>query len=159
MTPAVMRERPRHELAGVMASGRTFDVDAVAGWIYRGTSLGMPALIERLTWIKFAKAFQRDGARVHGWNMRIEQDALDRPWRPKLRRGRPITFGAFDVVAGRDGIVLDYSVERGVLGVLRDPIVALDDRADVLLGRSLLAVGGRTLGTPSYFLLERDHRL
>jgi hypothetical protein len=43
--------------------------------------------------------------------------------------------------------------------MLRDPIVALDDRADVLLGRSLLALGPATVPTPSYFVLERDRLL
>ncbi len=59
IAPAALRGSSRHELAAVMASGRRFDPDAVAGWIYRGTSLGLPALVERLTWVKFAKAFHR----------------------------------------------------------------------------------------------------
>ncbi len=139
-----------------MASGRRFDPDAAAGWIYRGTRLGLPAVIERLTWIKFAKAFHRDARGVRGWNIRVEQDALDLPWRPKLRAGRPITFGAFDVVDDRTAIVLDYRGERGPLRALRDPVVALDEHADVLIGRSWLALAGRTFATPSYFLLERD---
>ncbi len=159
IAPAALRGSSRHELAAVMASGRRFDPDAVAGWIYRGTSLGLPALVERLTWVKFAKAFHREPPGVRGWNIRIEQDALDRPWRPKLRDGRPVTFGAFDVVDAAGGIVLDYRGERGPLRALRDPLVALDDHADVLFGRSLVAVGSRMLPTPSYFLLERDARV
>ncbi|HET9986970.1 MAG TPA: hypothetical protein VFQ65_00580, partial [Kofleriaceae bacterium] len=151
-----LRASTHRELAAVMAGGHRFDPDAAAGWVYRGTSLGLPALVEKLSWVKFAKAFHRDGASVRGWNIRIEQDPLDRPWRPKLRRGAPITFGAFELIEDRAGIVLDYGGERGVLRVLRDPLVALDDRADVLFGRSFVAVGGRTVPTPSYFLLERD---
>lgn len=158
IAPASLRTRTQRELAAVMLAGRRFDPDAVAGWMYRGTSIGLPALVERLTWVKFAKVFHREPGGVRGWNMRIEQDALDRPWRPKLRGGRPITFGAFDVVAERGDIVLDYRAERGLLRVLRDPIVALDDRADVLFGRSLLALGPCTVTTPSYFVLERDTR-
>jgi hypothetical protein len=111
-----------------------------------------------LSWIKFAKAFHRDGDRVRGWNIRIEQDELDRPWRPKLRRGRAVTFGPFVVVA-RDAVVLDYGLGGGAMSALRDPVVALDDRADVLLGRSLLQIGRTTIPTPSYFLLERDTRV
>ena len=159
ITPAIMRTRTRSELAAMLADARTFDPNQVAGWVYRGTSLGLPALLERLTWIKFAKAFRRDHDRVRGWNIRIEQDALDLPWRPKLRHGRTITFGRFDVITDLGGIVLDYRADGGALRILRDPVVALDDRADTLLGRSLLAVGSRMVGTPSYFLLERDNRL
>ena len=156
MTPASLRGRWQRELAAVMASGRRFDPGAAAGWVYRGTSLGLPALVERLAWVKFAKAFHREPDGVRGWNIRIEQDALDRPWRPKLRDGRQVTFGGFDVIVGGAGIVLDYRGERGPLRALRDPIVALDGRADVLFGRSLVEVAGHAFATPSYFLLERD---
>jgi len=159
ITAASLRARSSAELAAVMASGRPFDPAAVAGWVYRGTSLGLPGLVEKLTWIKFAKAFHRDGAGIRGWNVRVEQDGLDRPWRPKLRRDRPVTFGPFDVVEERGAVVLDYRRAGGVLRALRDPLVALDDHADVLFGRSLLAVAGRMLPTPSYFLLERDARV
>jgi len=157
MTPAAARELSQRELAGALAAGRHFDPQAIAGWMYRGTSLGLPGWIERLTWTKFAKAFHREpGGQVRGWNVRIEQDGLDRAWRPRMRHGRAITFGRFAVVEAAGGIVLDYNVERGAMRVLRDPLVALDDRADTLLGRSLLQLGPASIPTPSYFLLERD---
>ncbi|MGE0404187.1 MAG: hypothetical protein AB7T06_46190 [Kofleriaceae bacterium] len=159
IAPAELRGRSRRELAALMTSGRSFEPDAVAGWIYRGISLGLPRLIERLTWVKFAKVFERDRSGVRGWNMRIEQDALDRPWRPRLRRGAPITFGHFEVTSSGGDVMLDYRGERGPIRTLRDPIVALDDRADVLFGRSLIAIGSRTFATPSYFVLERDRPL
>ena len=46
----------------------------------RGISLGLPAWVERLSWKKFAKAFHRDPRtqRLRGWNVRIEQGALQR---------------------------------------------------------------------------------
>ena len=161
MTGAELRGRPRRELARAMAAGRAFDPAASAGWSSRGTSLGLPHLIERLTWVKFAKAFHRDpGASfVRGWNVRCEQDRLDAPWRPQLRGGIPITFGDFVVESTARGVVLDYRVDRTPLRVLRDPIVALDDAASVLLGRSLVALGPACLPTPAYFLLERDRPL
>ena len=159
MRPAELRGVPRRELARVMARGRAFDPETVAGWTYRGLTLGLPALVERLTWTKFAKAFLRDpeATSVRGWNVRIEQDGLDRPWRPQLRDGAPVTFGDFVVAITPGGVVLDYRVDRTPLRVLRDPIVALDDAADVLIGRSLVQLGPATLGTPAYFVLERDH--
>jgi hypothetical protein len=156
-TLAELRACSSSELADVLASGRRFDPTAVEGWIYRGVSLGMPRWIERLTWVKFAKAFHRDrdATGVRGWNIRIEQDGLDQPWRPQLRGGRAVMFGDFIVVDGADGITLDYRVDR-TLRMLRDPLVALDDRADRLFGRSLLQLGPVAFATPSYFVLERD---
>jgi len=149
VTPAQICALPGSKLAAAMAAGRAFDPAALGSSTYRGTSLGLPRWLERLTWKRFAKTFV--GAR--GYNTRIEQTGA---WRPMLRRGAPITFGHFAVVVERGVVVLDYSGERGPLGALRDPLVALDDRADLLLGRSLLAVAGRAIPTPSYFLLERE---
>ena len=159
ITATSLRDHSAAELAAVMASGHHFDPQAAAGWVYRGTSLGLPRIVERLSWIKFAKAFHREPSGVRGWNMRVEQDGLDRPWRAKLRNQRPITFGGFDVVDDDGRITLDYRGERGPIRVLRDPIVALDDQADILFGRSLVSLAGRTFATPSYFLLERDVKL
>ncbi len=151
------------ELARAMEEGHAFDPAELAGWVYRGTSLGLPAWVERLTWKKFAKAFDRDRASgaVHGWNVRVEQDDLDRPWTPKRRRGHAVTFGPFAVVtAAGDRVVLDYGVGRGPLRALRDPLVALTaGSTELLLGRSLVALGVATVATPSYFLLERGDRL
>jgi len=149
----------RAELERAMAAGHPFDPAELDGFVYRGISLGLPAWIERLTWKKFAKAFQRDpDGRLRGWNQRIVQDGLDRPWRPQLRAGRPVTFGRFEVIRDdRGGVVLDYSGAELALRSLRDPLVALRaGSVDVLLGRSLLDVRLTRLATPSYFLLERD---
>jgi hypothetical protein len=152
----------RSDLARAMAAGHAFDPAALDGAVYRGISLGLPAWIERLTWKKFAKAFRRgpDGV-LRGWNHRIVQDGLDRPWRPMTKRGRPVTFGRFEVVTdARGAVILDYRGAELALRTLRDPLVALRaGSTEVLLGRSLLDLGVATLGTPSYFLLERDQAL
>jgi hypothetical protein len=153
--------RPR-DLERAMVGGHPFDPAELDGAVYRGISLGLPAWIERLTWKKFAKGFRRDGGgRLRGWNQRIVQDGLDQPWRPKLRRGRPVIFGHFEVVTDdRGGVVLDYRGAELALRAVRDPLVALHAGSiDVLLGRSLLDVGVTTLGTPSYFVLQRDAAL
>lgn len=152
----------RADLERAMARGHAFDPAALDGVVYRGISLGLPAWVERLTWKKFAKAFRRDAdGRLRGWNHRIVQDGLDRPWRPMLKRGRPVTFGRFEVITdARGGVVLDYRGAELALRTLRDPLVALSAGAtELLLGRSLLDVGVTTLGTPSYFVLERDEAL
>ncbi len=168
MTPAT-RDAILHassaELARALAAGRAFDPDAIAGWTYHGTSLGLPAWLERLTWKTFAKAFVREpDDQVRGWNIRCEQ-ATPPTWRPRMRAGAPVTFGHFAVVtdATSGSVLLDYG--RGgnrrvdPVGAVRDPLVALDDHADLLLGRSLVAVAGRTIATPSFFLLERGSRV
>ena len=159
MTAGELGRLSNAELAEVMASAPAFDPTILAGSVYRGISLGLPRWIERLTWKKFAKAFAREGDGVRGWNIRVEQDDLDRPWRPRRRAGAPVTFGPFAVTTTSAGVVLDYNVPGGVMRALRDPLIALDDDADLLLGRSLIAIGNRRLPTPSFFTLERDRAL
>ena len=138
--------RSRRELAELARGGRPIDAGALAGWSYDGISLGLPPIARRLTWTKFGKAFCREGDRVLGWNIRMEQDALDRPWRPRRRGGAPITFGYFDVIASS-------LVYRPPLAMIRDPLVALDD--DLLLGVSELMLGRRAIRTPTWFALRR----
>jgi hypothetical protein len=149
MNPRDLIGRSRRELAALARTGAPFDPAALAGARYEGISLGLPRLVERLTWTKFAKAFHRDPAsgRLRGWNIRVVQDALDQPWRDRTRDGVPVTFGHFAVERRGDEVVLDY-------GVIRDPLVALAG-TDVLLGRSLVAVAGVVVGTPSWFVLRR----
>jgi len=153
----------RDELRALLHGGHPIAPSRLDDTVYRGISLGLPAWIERLTWKKFAKAFHRDPhtGRLRGWNVRIEQDGLDRPWRARVRDGRPWTFGHFAVVADRDRLLLDYGAggnrRRDPLGALRDPLVALRaSSVELLLGWSYLAIGPARIPTPSYFLLERD---
>lgn len=159
MTFADLRAAGRAELAALFAAGRPFDPDELAGRIYSGVSLGLPRAIERLSWVKFAKAFDRDPATggIRGCNLRIVQDGLDRPWRARESRGRPIRFGHFAVVRAGGRVTLDYS--RGgsalrPLGFLRDPLVSLSGgSAELLLGRSMVALGRWLVATPSFFAL------
>jgi hypothetical protein len=147
----------RRELAARMADGHPFDPAALVGHTYRGVSLGLPAWLERLTWKTFAKAFHRDpttGA-IRGHNVRLIQDGVDGRWRARERAGVPETFGPFAVVVAGGQVVLDYA-GAGLLGALRDPLVALrPGSAALLLGRSRLALGGASIATPSFFVLER----
>jgi hypothetical protein len=158
LTAAELATASRAELRSLAAAGRPFAPDDVAGHLYHGVSLGLPAWVVRLTWSKFGKAFHRDGDRVRGWNVRMVQDGLDQPWRPRRRAGHDVTFGHFAVVASPREVLLDYG--RGGNGrldpiqALRDPVVALDGPR-LLLGWSDLAVGPLRVPTPSYFVLER----
>jgi hypothetical protein len=145
------------ELAACFAAGHPVEPSQLAGAAYHGTSLGLPAWVERATWKTFTKVFVADGEHVRGWNVRVDQRA---PWAPRLRRGRPITFGHFVAVHDGATTMLDYgrgaNARANPIRRLRDPLVALEPgSAHRLLGMSLLAVAGRTVPTPSYFLLER----
>jgi hypothetical protein len=161
----------RRELSDLLRAGHPIDARALDDTEYRGVSLGLPAFVERLTWKTFKKVFHRDPSTgvLRGWNVRIEQRGIDGPYVPKQRRGAPFTFGHFHVVeaagrapAGFDrGLLIDYGAAPhgrfDAAALLRDPIVALEPgSADKLLGWSYLAIGRRCLGTPSFFLLERD---
>ena len=156
-----MRHRPllgldRRELSSLLETGHPVDLAQLHDTEYRGVSLGLPRWIERVTWKKFMKTFAiGDEGRLTGWNVRIIQDALDAPWRPMTRHGRPITFGRYDVDRDEAGVaMLRY---RGAMRLLRDPLVALDPGdSTLLLGRSIVGVGSWQIATPSYFVLERE---
>lgn len=174
MDPERLRTMDVDELRTLFTRGHPIDVTALEDQEYEGTSLGIPAFIERLTWAKFRKCFHRDPATGHlrGWNVRVEQNGLDAPWVATLRDGVPKTFGHYRVVdaaayrspVAHRGIMLDYALGRGSrfdpLRRLRDPIVALAPN-DVtwLLGFSYLDLGVRQVGTPSFFLLRRGRAL
>lgn len=169
-TARELRHASTRELREHIVHGHPVDPAAIAGWVYRGTSLGLPSLVERLTWKTFQKTFHRDrGGRLVGWNVRLEQDGIDAPSRPKLRHGEPVTEWHYEVIepggvpmpSGFDrGLVIDYSRgpnPPGVVHLVKDPLVSLSpDHCDELLGVSYLVVGGRCIETPTYFTLERE---
>ncbi len=166
MRSAALLRLPRQALRARFDAGFAIDPRALAGAQYRGTSLGLPGVVDRLLWKTFRKAFHADAAtgKVVGWNVRVAQG--DAAFRPLEARGRPVTFGRFVVgpargaLAGR-AVELDYSCaghvgRAGPLGRLRDPLIALEaGSVDLLLGYSEVAAFGRRVGTPSWFVLER----
>ncbi len=170
-----IRKASTHELRERIAGGHPVAPGAIEGWAYRGTALGLPRVVEKLTWKTFQKTFWRDPStgRLLGWNVRLHQDGPDAPSRPKLKRGLPHTVWHYEVVPaagvpmppGFDrGLVIDYG--RGnnppwdTIRFARDPLVAVErDNPDLLLGVSYVSLGGRCLETPTYFLLEREHRI
>lgn len=166
ITRAELLAASRRELRALLEGGHPIDPAQLADTVYRGISLGLPAWVERLSWKKFAKAFHRDPQtkQLRGWNIRIEQDGLDRPWRERTRRGATWTFGHFAVVSDRGHLLLDYGGGSNhridPLQVVRDPLVALEaGSVEQLLGWSYLAIGPARVPTPSFFLLERDRPL
>lgn len=170
-----IRQETRAQLRARILGGYPVDPAALEGWAYRGTSLGLPRFVEKLTWKTFQKTFWREpsSGRLLGWNVRLEQDGPDAPSRPKRRHGAPVTTWHYEVVPpagvplprGFDrGLVIDYgrgeNAALDTIRVTKDPLVAVEPgNADLLLGVSYLALGKVCLETPTYFLLEREHRL
>ncbi|GMU59435.1 MAG: hypothetical protein AMXMBFR34_11980 [Myxococcaceae bacterium] len=170
-----VRRASRAELRQRILSGHPVDPSALEGWAYRGTSLGLPRLVERLSWKTFQKTFfrQPDTGRLVGWNVRLEQDGVDAPSRPKRRNGVPVTTWHYEVVSPDGvpmprgfarGLVIDYGRGKNptldTIRFMKDPLVALEEgSADLLLGVTYAALGGWCVETPTYFLLEREHRV
>ncbi len=152
----------RPKLSEIFAGASPVALESIANYRYNGISLGLPGWVERLSWKKFCKDFIRksDGS-VHGWNVRVEQDGLQSPWQPQQRRGKEWRFGPFGVRTACTSPHLEIDYSHGTSGfsplrLLRDPLRSLDASGDILLGRSLVDVGGgRRLSTPSWFVLER----
>lgn len=162
-------EAPRSELRRRLAQGHPIDPDMLQGRAYRGVSLGLPHVVERLTWKTFQKTFFRDeqtGA-LRGWNVRLRQTGIEGPIEPKRRRGVPVTFGHYRVVDPADhqapdgcdrGLLIHYGLgdnkRLDPIRWLRDPIVALSaEDSSLLLGYSYLQLGPTRVPTPSYFAL------
>ncbi|MBX3270576.1 MAG: hypothetical protein KF729_09960 [Sandaracinaceae bacterium] len=167
-----LRDASRAELRRRIVEGHPVDPAAIEGYAFRGTSLGLPRLVVLATWKTFQKTFWRhpDG-RLMGWNVRLHQDGVDAPSRPKTRRGAPLIEWPYEVIApagvpmpeGFDrGLVIDYgrAPNPPQQRLVKDPLVALaPGSSDELLGVSYVVIGGRCLETPTYFTLERDHRI
>ena len=168
-----LRTASRKVLREHIVEGYAVDPKAIEGFAYRGTSLGLPAFVERLTWKTFLKTFYRDpgSGRLVGWNVRLEQDGLDARSRPRLdERGCPVCVWNYEVIAkgtvpmprGFDrGLVIDYSCAKNptfdTVRLMKDPLVALSpDSCDELIGVSYVVLGGVCIETPTYFTLERE---
>jgi hypothetical protein len=147
-------------LARTLADAAPVTAQTLAGFQWRGISLGLPGVVEAVTWKTFVKVFVAEGAgaTARGWNLRIRQTGLDGPI--EIIK----SFGHFDIQAApmdprwpKGTALLDYSPEGGPTGRDRDPLGALD--ADAVLGWTYVSVAGWVLGTPSYVLLRRDRPL
>lgn len=168
-----LRDASRRELRERIVTGHPVDPKAIEGWAYRGTSLGLPALLEKLSWKTFQKTFWRDEktGRLLGWNVRLEQDGIDAPSRPKTKSGKPVCVWHYEVIEPRGvpmprgfdrGLIIDYSRAHNpfyeTVRWVKDPLVALSPgNYDELLGVSYAVVLGACIETPTYFTLEREH--
>lgn len=159
-----------------IVEGHPVDPRALEGYAYRGTSLGLPKLVERLTWKTFQKTFHRDTrtGRLLGWNVRLHQDGIDAPSRPILENGRPVCVWHYEVIEPRGvpmpkgfdrGLIIDYGRNEAnplweTVRFCKDPLVALTKgNYDELLGVSYAVIGPKCIETPTYFTLVRDHAI
>jgi hypothetical protein len=149
-------------LREALAAGFPVAPVAVEGSRYRGLSLGLPAVLDRLLWKTFEKTFHRDASgTLRGWNVRVEQTGWEGELRPRVRRGQPWTFGHYVVHDRGDHLELDYgqgaNPRLDPTRLARDPLVAVvEGDATWLLGATDVALPGTRLRTPSYFLLRRE---
>ena len=166
---------PIRELKRHMAHGFAIDPQALHNMEYRGTSLGLPRVVERLTWKTFQKVFLHDPQTgiVRGWNVRVQQRGLGADSVPLQKNGVPITFGHYQVVPARPsespwpyerGLLIDYGLGKNgrfdPMGWVRDPLVSLHEGdAELLLGWSYVDLGIFRIPTPSFFALERERPL
>ena len=158
------------ELATTLRAGYPIAWGELLGYAYRGTSLGLPALLERLTWKTFCKVFVDDPSRgPRGYNVRVHQRGLGAATHPRRGSGgTPVSFGHYAVVDAAsivtawgptNGVILDYAPGAGMLDPLsfvRDPLVSLrDGSGEFLLGATYRALG-LPVRTPASFALERE---
>ncbi|MBM4783349.1 MAG: hypothetical protein GQE15_37200, partial [Archangiaceae bacterium] len=158
-----LRAMSKAQLGELLRTGHAIDPRSLDGWAYRGTVLATPRIVERLTWQTFQKCFHRlpDG-RLVGWNVRLVQRGLSVPSEPQTRAGAPRCVWPFEVVAS-DGpeLVIDYApFNTDTMRFVKDPLVSLSaGDADLLLGVSDAIVGPLRVRTPTWFVLEREHRV
>jgi hypothetical protein len=171
-TAAALRlERARHaELEHTFVRGSTPDLDALAGWEFRG--INHPVWARAAGIKKFIKGFFiGDDGRLMGYNCPVEQNVLDGRWRAKPEDTAPKRFGFYEVApvdpTRRDNaylhaVLLDYGrggnqrldPTRG----LRDYLVQVDaDNPDLYLGKAYYALGPARIAS-NFFILERHRR-
>lgn len=157
-----------------MRNGHPIDEAVIADREYDGVSLNLPAVVERLTWVKFKKVFHResDGS-LRGWNCQVDQTPLSEPWVLTLKDGAPITYGHYRVVPTDGyrmprpydgGLMLDYGLggnkRTDPTAAVRDPLVAVNEGdSTLLLGWSYVDAKITRVGTPSFFALRRGREL
>ena len=150
-------ELDRRGLSERLRDGHPISAEALHDREFHGVALGLPRFVERLTWKKFKKVFITHGHGLRGYNEAVEQNGLDAPWITRVRRGRPVRYGHFEVRPAEHGLLIDYGPPARRFDPMRfvqDPLVAVDpDSNELLLGVSILALGPLRIPTPTYFAL------
>ena len=113
----------RKQLFERICAGHSVKAEELGDVQYRGVSLGLPQVVERLTWKKFMKVFVADDQQGWGFNVRLQQTALDEPCEPLTdKKGKPLRFGRYGLRPAQKGefedfesppLVLDYGACEG----------------------------------------------
>lgn len=154
-------------LEKIMRASKSPALESLVGFEWRGYNTSWRTRLLGLQ--KFIKGFFREGGRVEGYNIQVQQNGLDGPWLDQPAPESTKRFG-FYLVARVDresvdnlyleAVLLDYGasprnatyrIER----LLRDYVVQPDPaNPDLLLGKAYLALGRLRLPSNS-FILER----
>lgn len=164
----------QRDLMSIVMQGAPLDTDALADTTYTGIDLSMPAIFHKIFWKSFRKTFHRDPAtgRLRGWNVKVLQVGWDTPPPPRRdRRGRPLTFGHYEVreAAGvrfprgwQGGHFLDYRVagNRFLDFPARCgfcPLVSVNPGdSELLLGWEIFNLGGLKVPLGDFWVLRRE---
>jgi len=154
-------------LEKMMQASKGPALESLVGFEWRGYNTSWRLKVLGLQ--KFIKGFFREGERVEGYNLPVQQNGLDSPWLDQPIPESPKRF-AFYLVTQVDresvdnsypeALLLDYGASRsnpahGIERLLRDYVVQPDPaNPDLLLGKAYLAVGRLRLPS-NFFVLER----
>jgi hypothetical protein len=163
----VLEQTPMHGLERIFVNGAMPDLDALAGWEFRGINhmpLNVLPVAQLLGIKKFVKGFYRDeSGRVMGYNSPVARNVLDGRWHVAPKR-----FGFYEVApvdpVARDNhylhaVLLDYgkggNPRSNPMSGLRDYLVQVDrGNPDLFLGKAYFAIGPGRLAL-NFFILER----
>ena len=158
---------PSSRLVEVARRGGRPDVQALAGWEWRGTN--MPASSRLLGLRRFIKGFVAGGGgQLDGYNVSVAGSNLSSPWKDRRQRDGRREWARFTVapvdpeaIDNRylQALLLDYggvaTPEPGIAGRIRDYLVRVVPGSDeLLLGQAFLAIG-RARVPVGWFALER----
>jgi hypothetical protein len=146
----------RKELEELIASAPAPDYAQIEGWTYLGWN---QQKITELTGRKFRKGFRPKAGRKLGYNELIHQDRKGPggEWPPKLKDGRPVQVGYYEVSPAGNAALLDYNIDlntgRNLLfRAIRDLVVLPNPGAhELMLGKANLQLGFTIF--ISYFVL------
>src|SRR5258708_6820663 len=158
---------PNDRLEQLLRAARGPAPETLAGFEWRGYNLSWRVKLLGLQ--KFVKGFFEAGAGVEGYNIPVEQNGLDGPWRQLPTPANPRRY-AFYRVSRVDpqsvdhlypqAILLDYGAAprtppRAIERRLRDYVVQPDAaNPGLLLGKAYFAFGRYRLAS-NFFLIER----
>lgn len=155
------------QLEKILRASKAPALESLVGFEWRGCNTSRRIKLMGLQ--KFIKGFFREGERVEGYNIPVQQNGLDKPWLDQPTPESPKRFAFYLVTpVDREAIdnlypeatLLDYGTSRrnpayGIERLLRDYVVQPDPaNPDLLLGKAYLAMGSLRLHS-NFFVLER----